>query len=229
MTGQTPQSAGVLPASGQQWPQIAGFTLGPFATNCYVASPSTGGPCWIIDASFDPEPIIEHVRRKALRPEALILTHSHIDHIAGVREVLAAFPGLPLMIHEAEKDWLTDPLLNLSAMSGMPVTTPEAMRLLREGEELALGGDVWRVLHTPGHSPGGITLYHAASKTALVGDTLFAGSVGRTDFPGSDHETLTRSIKSKLYTLPKDVRILPGHGPESTIGHERLSNPYVRG
>jgi glyoxylase-like metal-dependent hydrolase (beta-lactamase superfamily II) len=152
-----------------------------------------------------------------------------VDHIAGVREVVAAFPGLPVIIHEAERDWLGDPLLNLSSFSGMPVTAPEASRLVRDGDELTLGGDAWRVIHTPGHSPGGITLYHAPSKTAIVGDALFAGSIGRTDFPGSDHATLVRSIKTRLYALPEDVRILPGHGPESTIGRERLSNPFVRG
>lgn len=226
-----------MPASGHPRPTIQRFTLGPYETNCYVVIPGSGGhpspapgtPCWIIDASFEPAPIVEFIRSRGLKPQALILTHAHIDHIAGVREVLAAFPGLPVNVHEAEREWLTDPLLNLSSFSGMPVTAPEASRLLQEGDELVLGGDAWRVLHTPGHSPGGITLYHAPSKTAIVGDALFSGSIGRTDFPGADHATLVRSIKTKLYTLPEDVRILPGHGPESTIGRERLSNPFVRG
>lgn len=218
-----------MPQSPTPEPRIECFTLGPYETNCYVVTAGEGRGCWVVDASFDPGPIIEHVRTKGLTPRALVLTHTHVDHIAGVREVLGAFPGLPLLVHEREREWLQDPLLNLSAMSGMPVTTPEATRALREGDELELEGMSWRVLHTPGHSPGGITLYHKPSGTAIVGDSLFAGSIGRTDFPGSDHETLERSIREKLYTLPDAVRIYPGHGPSSTIGREKRSNPFVRG
>ena len=229
MTHRGPDPAGSTTHS----PGIECFTLGPYETNCYVVTPSPnagkGQPCWIVDASFEPEPIIEFIRERLLCPEALILTHTHIDHIAGVREVLAAFPGLPLAVHIDEREWLTDPFLNLSAMSGMPVTTPEPNRVLREGDELTLGDTKWRVLHTPGHSPGGITLYHEPSGTAIVGDSLFSGSIGRTDFPGGDHATLERSIRQKLYTMPGGVRIYPGHGPESTIEQERRSNPFVRG
>jgi glyoxylase-like metal-dependent hydrolase (beta-lactamase superfamily II) len=248
MSGQTPQSPTVMPTppgfrpSQPPQPRIDRFSLGPFDTNCYVLSPqgspapapnaSTSArptPCWIIDASFEPQPIIEHIRSEKLNPEALILTHAHVDHMAGVRDVLAAFPGTPLLIHEAEAGWLNDPLLNLSAMMGMPITAPLATRLLRDGDTLTLAGQSWTVIHTPGHSPGGIALYNAASHTALSGDALFAGSIGRTDFPGSDHETLLRSIKSRLYTLPENTRLWPGHGPDTTIGRERLSNPFVRG
>lgn len=211
-------------------PEAACFTLGPFQTNCYVVTPGPQAKtCWIVDASFEPDELIDHVQDRGLKPEALILTHAHVDHIAGVRAVLAAFPGTPLLIHEAEEGWLTDPLLNLSAMMGQPVTTPHATRLLREGETLTLGSDAWQLLHTPGHSPGGITLYHEPARIAIVGDSLFAGSIGRTDFPGSDHETLIRSIRQKLYTLPKDVKVWPGHGLPTTIGRERLSNPFVNG
>ena len=214
-------------------PGVECFTLGPFATNCYVVTPGEGGTgdaksCWIVDASFEPGEMIGHVRERGLKPAALVLTHAHVDHIAGVRDVLGAFPGTPLLIHEAESGWLNDPLLNLSAMMGMPVTAPEATRVLREGEVLGLSRDEWRVMHTPGHSPGGITLYHEPSGTAIVGDSLFSGSIGRTDFPGSDHATLERSIRERLYTLPDDVRIWPGHGPGSTIGREKKTNPFVR-
>ncbi len=213
-------------------PGVECFTLGPFATNCYVVTPGptpSGGPCWIVDASFGPKPLIDFVREAGLKPVALILTHTHVDHIAGVREVLAAFPGTPLLVHPLEREWLWEPMLNLSAMSGQPITTPEPDGLIEDGQTLSLGDMSWRVLHTPGHSPGGITLYHEPSGTAIVGDSLFSGSIGRTDFPGGDHATLERSIREKLYTLPGDVRVYPGHGPATTIARERKSNPYVRG
>lgn len=208
------------------------FTLGPFETNCYVVSEggaAEGAPCWVIDASFEPRPIIDHLRRKKWRPELLILTHAHVDHIAGVAEVKQAFPDISICIHPAEREWLGDPVSNLSALSGSPVISPEAELFLSDGDTLKLGGSAWRVLHTPGHSPGGITLVDSDDRCALVGDTLFAGSVGRTDFPGCDHGALMRSISERLYVLPDQTRVYPGHGPETTIGRERRNNPFVRG
>ncbi len=205
--------------------------LGPFETNCYVVRPEPsqpGDPCWIVDAGFDPADLIALVRERWLRPELLILTHAHGDHIAGVRDVRATWPSVPLLIHEAEHDWPGDPDLNLSAAIGIPVAAPAPDRLLRDGDELQLAGSRWRVLHTPGHSPGGITLYSEADGVALVGDALFAGSVGRTDFPGSDASTLARSIREKLYTLPDKTTVYPGHGPLTTIGREKKTNPFVR-
>ena len=237
--GETSSHVGVTP-------ELKCFTLGPFETNCYVVSArnqeqdtSVGNAarvtdCWIVDASFEPEPLITYVREAGLTPRALILTHAHVDHIAGVNEVVKAFSEtgtgvrLPVWMHAAEREWLNDPLLNLSAMTGMPVTAVGPDRLLEQGEILSLAGMSWRVIHTPGHSPGGITLHHAESNTAIVGDTLFAGSVGRSDFPGSDHKTLERSIRTQLYTMPIVTRVYPGHGPPTTIDRERRFNPFVR-
>lgn len=207
---------------------IEGLTLGPFETNSYVVSVEGRPGCWIVDPSFDPEPLIERVRELRLTPRAVVLTHAHVDHIAGVNEVLTAFPGTPVLVHEAEARWLSDPMLNLSAMMGMMVTAHGPDGFLREGEDLELEGVRWRLFHTPGHSPGGVTLHHAPGRQAIVGDTLFAGSVGRTDFPGSDPRTLAASIRTKLYTLPDDTTIYPGHGPSSTIGVEKRTNPFVR-
>jgi glyoxylase-like metal-dependent hydrolase (beta-lactamase superfamily II) len=230
-------SASVHPTSGQKaaepTPVISGYVLGPFETNTYLVAVPESSECWIVDPSYDPAPVIEAVQQAGLHPQAVVLTHAHVDHIAGVDDVLSAFssPGkrLPVWVHADEAGWLNDPVLNLSAMTGAGVTASGPDRLLSDGDILNLAGTQWRVLHTPGHSPGGVTLYHAPSAQALVGDTLFADSVGRTDFPGSDPATLARSIKSRLYALPDATVIYPGHGPRSTIGRERRSNPFVRG
>lgn len=211
---------------------IDSFTLGVYATNCSIVHVAARSACWIVDVGFHPAKLIESVRSQGLRPVAILLTHAHPDHIAGVAQALKAFPGTPVCVHEAEERWLSDPDLNLSSFLGQAITAPGPDRLLRDGDVLTLEGTTWTVLHTPGHSPGGITLYHAGSAnspgTALVGDTLFAGSVGRTDFPGSDPRTLERSIRTKLYTLPPETKVYPGHGPTTTIGAEMASNPYVR-
>lgn len=206
------------------------FPLGPFATNCYVVheSNAAGAPCWIVDASFAPAPLIGYIRDQALRPERIILTHAHLDHIAGLDELREAFPGVPAAIHELERDYLEDPEQNLSAGYGFPVSVRAAEQLLRGGENLSLGNSSWRIHHTPGHSPGGITLHCADAGIALVGDTLFRESIGRFDFPHSDQRALERSIRDTLYRFPDETRILPGHGPETTISHEKRRNPYVR-
>lgn len=205
-----------------------GFALGPFETNCYLVWVEGQPACWIVDAGFEPDPLIEAARRRGLEPEALLLTHAHADHIAGVRKVLEAFPGLPVHIHDTERGWLADPEQNLSAGLGVPVTAPAPQASLADGQSLELAGSHWRVLHTPGHSPGGVTLHCPEAGLALVGDALFAGSIGRHDFPGSSFETLEHSIREKLYALPDPTRVLPGHGPETTIGQEKRSNPFVR-
>ncbi len=212
----------------QHTPTIVGVPLGPFDTNCYIVNHPASDECWIVDAGLNPGALIDEIRRRRLRPVAVVLTHAHWDHIAGLWEVRKAFPEVPILIHEAERAWLADPLLNLSAAVVTPMTAPEASQLLRDGDELTLAGERWKVLHTPGHSPGGLTLWHEPSATALVGDALFAGSVGRTDFPGSDPQVLANSIRTRLYTLPDKTRVYPGHGPETTIGREKASNPFVR-
>lgn len=206
--------------------RIETFCLGPYQTNCYLLL--TPSACALIDAGFEPAPMIEAIRDHGLEPEALVLTHAHLDHIAGVRAVRAAFPNVPILIHRAEAAWLTDSVLNLSAMIGMPVTAPPADRLLDDGDELILAQRRWEVRHTPGHSPGGIALWCAEERVVISGDALFAGSIGRTDFPGGDFETLEASIRAKLYSLPDDTRVFAGHGPETTIGREKRDNPYVR-
>ncbi len=208
---------------------IESFTLGPFETNAYLVWPDGSRDAWIIDPGFGPAPLLEEIKKRELTPTAIVLTHAHLDHVAGVADVRKVWPKIPILIHEAEKDWPSDPERNLSAFSGMPVSAPGPDRLLKDGDVLRLGELDWRVLHTPGHSPGSITLHQPQLDVAIVGDALFAGSIGRTDFPGSDFDTLARSIRERLYTLPGSTRVLPGHGEPTTIARERAGNPFVRG
>jgi glyoxylase-like metal-dependent hydrolase (beta-lactamase superfamily II) len=207
---------------------VRGWPLGPFETNCYVVCGAGTDACWIIDPGLDPSEVIEAILAEHLRPEAIVLTHAHLDHVAGIPAVLRAFPGVEILGHAAEREWPQSPMLNLSESYGIPIAVPGATRFIGEGDSLTLGEDTWRVLHTPGHSPGGLTFVNDAARVAIVGDTLFAGSIGRSDFPGSDEQQLHRSIREKLYTLADETRVLPGHGPVTTIGREKRSNPYVR-
>lgn len=207
---------------------IQPFVLGPYETNCYVVTPEGGRDCWIIDASFDPEEMISHIRRLGLTPRAILLTHAHLDHIAGLGQLREAFPGIPVLLHRAEHEWLANPVLNLSAMTGEPIREGDPDGELADGQELTLGPSHWIVRHTPGHSPGGVMFYCEEAGVALVGDSLFNGSVGRTDFPGSSQQTLADSIRRVLYQLPATTRVFPGHGPPTTIGREMKSNPFVR-
>jgi hydroxyacylglutathione hydrolase len=204
--------------------------LGPFETNCYLVLSGEGSDAraWFVDAGIDPEPLLELAESYSIEPEAVVLTHAHADHIGGLVQIRERFPSIPILLHESEEAWLTDPELNLSAALGMPIVTPPATRLLKGGEVLRLGENTFDVLHTPGHSPGGITLYSRSQQVALVGDTLFAGSIGRFDFPTSNERVLYESIRNVLYTLPDSTRVLPGHMGETTIGQEKRTNPYVR-
>ena len=213
---------------------IEQFPLGTFQTNCYVAwvpasdGSAVGRECWIIDPGEDPEEVIQFVRAQRLVPSHILLTHAHADHIAGLNEVSAAFPAARVLLHAAEHAFLNDPQLNLSAFIGMPITTRGADGTLAHGDQLELSGSVWRVLHTPGHSPGGVTLVCDAANEAFVGDTLFAGSIGRVDFPTSDAATMHRSLHTVLMALPDTVRTHPGHGGSTTIGAERRTNPWLQ-
>ena len=208
--------------------QIDRIPLGPFATNCYVVSVDGHEGCWIIDAGFMPASLIAKVRERSLKPEKILLTHAHCDHIGGLNDVRDAFPDVPVLIHPEEAAWLTDPDLNLSADFGLPVVVRAADGSLEEHQTLSLGPTSWTVLHTPGHSPGSVSFHCAESGDVISGDALFRRSIGRTDFANSDFATLEKSIRDKLYVLPEETRVWPGHEIPTTIGEERRENPFVR-
>ena len=206
---------------------IKKFTLGDWMTNCYVVHADSGA-CWIIDAGFDPEPMLAFIAQHGLTLEQVVLTHAHVDHIGGLSAVRRHWPEASVVVHQAERDFLSTPALNLSIVLDHAVVAPEADHTLAHGDKLTLDGLSVEVRHTPGHSPGGITLYEPTHGFAFVGDALFAGAIGRFDFPTSDYDALIEGIRTQLLTLPDATRVLPGHGPETTIGQERETNPFLQ-
>ncbi len=201
-----------------------------YAQNGLIIYFQDGGPCWMIDPGLPPQApqMIQHIREHDLKPQAIVLTHAHADHIGGIDEVRSAFDSLPVYLAKQEWQALSDPMENLSGLMGAGFKTDVTDPLdLPPGKTLTLGESSWTILDTSGHSPGGRTLYCAALETAIVGDALFAGSVGRVDFPHSDGDSLMRNIHANLMTLPDDTRVISGHGPDTTIGHERRTNPFI--
>lgn len=203
-----------------------------YAENGMVVWIREGGDCWIIDPGLPPQPsnIVAFVREHKLTPRAIVLTHAHADHIAGIDPVREKLGELPVYLAKEAWPALTDPMENLSAMAGPPLVTGVTDPLeLEPGDELQLEGSTWTVREVSGHSPGGRALYCEAAGLVIVGDALFAGSVGRVDFPHSDGNQLLTNIRDNLLTLPDSTRVLSGHGPETTIGEERRSNPFLQG
>ena len=202
---------------------LTGRTLG-FA-NCYIIGDPATRAAAVIDPGADDPWVKATLEQHGLTLRYILLTHSHGDHIIGVPSV-KQWSGAPVLIHAAEEQMLRDAERNFSAMMGAPVAV-QADRLLVDGEALTVGGLELQVLHTPGHSPGGVSLYLAEQGLVFSGDALFAGSIGRTDIPGAEPEKLIPGIKAKLLTLPPATVVYPGHGDATTIGDEAEYNPFL--
>lgn len=209
--------------------KIDRLILGEFQTNCYVARRSeTDKDCLIIDAGLQPDQLVDFLKDRQLNPSALILTHGHIDHIGGLNKLRQHYPNLKVYIHPEDAEMLTGTKNNLSQLTGMIATTEPADFTLTDGQLIEQVGLKLKTIHTPGHTPGGICLYSKENRTAFVGDTLFADSVGRTDFPGGNMSQLLKSIKEKILTLPPETTVYPGHGQPTTIAREMAANPFLQ-
>ena len=215
---------------------MTGFPAGAFAANCYLVAPAPGEECVIIDPGQDAEPGIEELLgRYRLQPIAVLLTHGHVDHIWSVAPVCGA-KGIPAYIHPDDREMLADPARGMSLMvkqqflGGMTFSEPDDVKPLEDGEIVSLAGLDFTIGHTPGHTPGSVTFRSDDGDLDALfsGDLLFAGSIGRTDLPGGDHETMLGSLARTL-TLPDATVVLPGHGPTTTIGDERTTNPFLTG
>jgi glyoxylase-like metal-dependent hydrolase (beta-lactamase superfamily II) len=238
---------------------IAGFPAGSFATNCYVVAPGPGEECVIIDPGQDAEPgVTELLAEYRLRPVAVLATHGHVDHIWSVAPVCGA-QGIPAYIHPADRDLLSDPAkgfplqVGQQLFRGLTFTEPDDVIALADGMTLRLAGVELVVDHAPGHTPGSVTFRTPEARGSVTkerdleaaggsggspprantvlfsGDLLFAGSIGRTDLPGGDYPTILDSLSRVCLVLPDDTRVLPGHGPQTTIGAERATNPFLAG
>ncbi len=209
-------------------PQIKFLSVGPLQANCYLLA-DPAGQVAIIDPGGDPEEIFSVIDQEGWSPVVIINTHNHIDHVAANRAVVDRYQ-VPLLIHRRDAAGLSDPGVNLSNLGFGSLDSPRADRELDHGDEIRVGRLVLKVIATPGHTPGSISLLlERSGKPAMIftGDTLFAGGVGRTDFPGGSGKDLVSSIRDRLLVFPDPTVILPGHGDSSTIGEQRRGNYFV--
>ncbi len=206
--------------------KVATLVVGMFETNCYLPYDENSKKCAIIDPGDEPDRIFEEIDKHGLTPEVILLTHGHGDHVGAVVEMIHKY-GIPLFAGRGEESLLASPEKNMSAAVGLPVVCPPPKSYLVEDDTVNIGHVSFKVIQTPGHSPGGVCYLH--EDHLFCGDTLFYGSIGRTDFPGCSHEQLISSIANKLLNLPNNTNCYPGHGPTTTIGFEKRNNPFLTG
>ena len=207
--------------------RVAIVPVTPFAQNCSIVWEETTGRGAVVDPGGDLERVLSTAKQHGVVLERILLTHAHVDHAGGTAE-LAKAHSLPVEgPHRGDQFWI-DGLAEQARMFGIPSAgafVPD--RWLEDGDRVQVGGVELEVRHCPGHTPGHVVFHSTGDRLAFVGDVLFAGSIGRTDFPGGDYDTLIDSIRNRLFPMGDDVRFVPGHGPTSTFGQERLTNPFV--
>lgn len=208
--------------------QIHTLVSMPFAENTYVVWQTGRTDALAIDPGLEPDLILTFLKEQGLTVTAILNTHGHADHIGGNEALKQAFPQAPLLIGSGDAPMLTDPMANLSALYGIPITSPPADTLLREGDIVEHAGIRFEVLDIPGHSPGHIVFVQRAAPCLVFGgDVLFRGGIGRFDFPNGNGPQLVQGIRNKLFALPPDTVVYPGHGPVTTVGQEKRFNPFV--
>ncbi|MEW6184821.1 MAG: MBL fold metallo-hydrolase [Thermodesulfobacteriota bacterium] len=201
---------------------IQGMVVGPIQANCFILGCEQTREAVVIDPGDEARRILGALQKQGLELKYIINTHGHFDHV-GANKAVKEATGAPILIHQGDAPMLA----HLSASAGvwgMRAQDCPPDRLLEDGERISFGQITLEVIHTPGHSPGGISLY--TPKVLFVGDTLFAGSIGRTDFPGGDYDLLISAVRNRLFVLGDDIQVFPGHGPSTTIGNERKFNPF---
>jgi glyoxylase-like metal-dependent hydrolase (beta-lactamase superfamily II) len=210
--------------------QLSSATFNAFSENTYIIY-NEDKACWIVDPGmYDPsefQAFDAFIAEQGLKPQGIINTHAHIDHILGVQAVMDKY-HIPFALHPLESPVLAN-ARGSAMMFGLSLSgVPQPTQVLKEGQALQLGKDTVEVRLAPGHSPGSVVFYYAEGGWAVGGDVLFAGSIGRTDLPGGNHEQLLKSIREQMFTLPDETVVYPGHGPETTIEEEKRSNPFLR-
>ncbi|MDQ7778771.1 MAG: MBL fold metallo-hydrolase [Planctomycetota bacterium] len=227
--------------------EVKTLVVGPIETNCHIASCGKG-ECMIVDPGGDGGRISSYVKAAGLRVKYIVNTHSHCDHILANPELKAEYPGAQILIHKLDAPALTDGAQNLSMFLGASFVSPPADKTISEGDTVEVGECSFKVIHVPGHTPGHICLVYEPGAIFVVqggieskhrpgrgrgeapaifcGDTLFAGGIGRSDFPGGSHTTLVNGIRKKIFALPDDTIVYSGHGPVTTVGEEKRTNPF---
>ncbi len=216
---------------------IQKIPVGPLKVCCYIVMGTTTSNAMIVDPGADAKTIIAFLEKRNLTPRIIVITHGHGDHIGANADLKKAFPDIQICVHKEDQDMLPYPAKNLSILAafygGATVRSPLADRLLKDRDIITFDQYTFEVIHTPGHTPGGICLYsknieNGESPVLFSGDSLFKEGIGRTDFPGCNHEELIRSIKERLLVLDEKTIVYPGHGQPTTIANEKKKNPFIK-